>query len=53
MRTAQHRYVLVLGLLLLLAVDPAALERAEVTAALKTEGCDESLDFGTVKVHRK
>ena len=40
-------HVLVLGLLLLLAFDPAALERAQVTAALETEGGDQTLDFGT------
>ena len=40
-------HVLVLGLLLLLALDPAALEGAEVTAALETEGGDQTLDFGT------
>ena len=38
---------LVLGLLLLLAFDPAALEGAEVTAALETDGGDQSLDLGT------
>lgn len=39
----------VLCLLLLLVLDTAALERAQVTAALKTEGSDETLDFGTAK----
>ena len=42
-------YVLVVGLLLLLAVDPTTLEGTEVAAALKTEGGDESLDLGTAK----
>jgi hypothetical protein len=40
-------YVLVLGLLLLLALNPAALERAEVTAALETDRGDQSLDLGS------
>ena len=38
---------IVLGLLLLLAFDPAALEGAEVTAALEADGGDQSLDLGT------
>ena len=38
---------IVLGLLLLLAFDPAALERAEVAAALEADGGDQPLDLGT------
>ena len=40
-------HVLVLGLLLLLALDPTTLERTEVAATLETEGSDQSLDFGS------
>ena len=38
-------HLLVLGLLLLLALDPTALEEAEVATTLETEGSDQSLDF--------
>jgi hypothetical protein len=44
----QKQHVLVLGFLLLLAVDPTALERTEVTAALQADGSDQSLDFGAI-----
>ena len=36
----------VLGLLLLLVVEPATLEGTQVTATLETDGGDQSLDFG-------
>ena len=36
----------VLGLLLLLALEPAKLKRVEVAAALEADGGDEALDFG-------
>lgn len=38
-------HVLVLCLLLLLALDPAALERPKVAAALEAQGSNQSLDF--------
>jgi len=41
------RHVLVFGLLLLLRVQSATLEGIEMTAALKTDGGDKSLDLGT------
>jgi len=37
-------------LLLLLAVDATTVERTEVTAALETDGSDQSLDFGCLSV---
>lgn len=37
----------VLGLLLLLVLDLAGLDRVQVTAALETLGRNEALDFGT------
>ena len=37
----------VLGLLLLLALDPAALEGTQVTTTLETERGNQTLDFGT------
>ena len=40
----------VLGLLLLLVVEPATLEGTQVTATLETDGGDQSLDFGA-KTH--
>lgn len=41
--------VLVLRLLLLLGYQTALLERSEVTAALETNGRDETLDFRAEK----
>ena len=45
MRGYRMQDVLVLRLLLLLALDPAALKGTEVTAALEAQGGDEALDF--------
>ena len=40
---------LVFRLLLPLVLDPASLECVEVTAALETNGSDQSLNFGSVR----
>ena len=45
LRDTLRKEGIVLGLLLLLAFDPAALEGTEVTAALEAQGGDEALDF--------
>lgn len=47
--TLLHKGI-VFCLLLLLAVDPATVKRTEVTAALETDGSDQSLDFGCLGV---
>lgn len=44
---ADNYHLLVFCLLLLLAVNPATVERTEVTGALQTDGSDQSLDFGS------
>jgi len=41
---------IVFGLLLLLAFQSAALERAKVAATLQTNGSDQSLDFGRLGI---
>ena len=48
LRDTLRKEGIVLGLLLLLALDPAALEGAEVTAALETDRRDQTLDFGPI-----
>lgn len=47
--TLLHKGI-VFCLLLLLAVNPATVERTEVTAALETDRSDQSLDFGCLSV---
>lgn len=49
----KYIYALVLGLLLLLLFQLATFERAEVAAALKTERCNQSLDFRTIVAKEK
>lgn len=43
-----RRYVLVFGLLLLLVFDSAALDSVQMTAALETEGSNQSLDLRSI-----
>lgn len=47
--TLLHKGI-VFCLLLLLAVNPATVKRTEVTAALETDGSDQSLNFGCLGV---
>ena len=46
---ADYYHLLVFCLLLLLAVDSTAVQGTKVTAALETDGGDQSLNFGSEK----
>jgi hypothetical protein len=48
LRNALGKDGVVLCLLLLLGIESPALDGAEVTLALETLGCNETLDFGTL-----